>query len=695
MDIDFELDVPVGNYRIEVFDSPSGVDPTLHGEGEVYLGFADIVHTGSGVESFSVTLTSVAPSSLTTVTATATEDLGGGNFGSTSEFSKTINSRPSLTSLDDTSSFTEGGAAVVLDVDVSVADQQLDAIDNYSGASVTLRRDTGPNADDVFSFNDGSGISLVGSSLIKNGQIIAVFDLATTPGELSIVLTDANGETPSGSDVDNVLRQITYSNTSDSPPATVQIDWTFDDGNTGAQGSGGAMAANDSTDVNITAVNDAPVLDNTGSTNLPTITKLQTNNSGADVATIIASAGGDRITDVDAGAVEGIAITTLASGNGTWEYSTNGGISWNVIGSVSNTSALLLGADDSVRFVPNGLNGTSASFDFYAWDQTSGTAGTKVDASTGGGMMAFSTASETASIVVTDVNTAPVLDNSKDPALTAVNEDAGVPSGAVGSLVSELVDFATPSGQIDNVTDVDSGAGLGIAITAADSTNGVWFYSINNGANWNALGAVSGSNARLLAADVGTRLYFQANADYHGTLATAITFHAWDQTSGTNGGTTNFVSTFEVLDQFSVASYSVDNGTANWAGDWIESDDDGLATGGDVQIVSGKLRLNNAGGGILPSIERHVDLSGASSATFSFDYAGISTGLPERFKAWASDNGGSTWVELEEFTPAGTGAFSGSRSYDLGSSIGLTNNVAIRFSPRTRVRQRYRLRRVR
>ena len=107
----------------------------------------------------------------------------------------------------------------------------------------------------------------------------------------------------------------------------------------------------------------------------------------------------------------------------------------------------------------------------------------------------------TQTVVLTAVNDAPVLDDSQTPVLTTINEDPGVPSGAVGSLISELVDFASPAGQLDNVTDVDSGASLGIAITAADSTNGSWFYSIDNGANWNALGAVSDSNARLLAED--------------------------------------------------------------------------------------------------------------------------------------------------------------------------------------------------
>ena len=88
-------------------------------------------------------------------------------------------------------------------------------------------------------------------------------------------------------------------------------------------------------------------------------------------------------------------------------------------------------------------------------------------------------------------NTAPVLDPAKSPALNAQNEDAGAPVGAVGTLVSALVDFASPSGQVDNVTDLDAGALLGIAVTAADTANGSWYGSINGGTNWNALGAAA------------------------------------------------------------------------------------------------------------------------------------------------------------------------------------------------------------
>ncbi len=138
---------------------------------------------------------------------------------------------------------------------------------------------------------------------------------------------------------------------------------------------------------------------------------------------------------------------------------------------------------------------------------------------------------------VVSTNVSPVLDSSKSPTLASVNEDASAPVGAVGTLVSSLVDFASPAGQVDNVTDSNVGAQLGIAVTAADTGNGTWYFSTNGGTNWSALGAVSEASARLLAADANTRLYFQPNADWNGTITNAITFRAWDQTSGSNGGT--------------------------------------------------------------------------------------------------------------------------------------------------------------
>ncbi|KRR21582.1 DUF5801 repeats-in-toxin domain-containing protein [Bradyrhizobium retamae] len=143
------------------------------------------------------------------------------------------------------------------------------------------------------------------------------------------------------------------------------------------------------------------------------------------------------------------------------------------------------------------------------------------------------TASSTLTINVNNVNGAPILDATDSPVNAAVNEDAPAPSGAVGTLVSALLDTAAGGG-FDNVTDAD-GPGLGIAITATNSANGTWYYSTNNGATWTAVGAVSNANALLLAADVGTRLYFKPSADYNGTVTDGITFRAWDESTGTAG----------------------------------------------------------------------------------------------------------------------------------------------------------------
>jgi hypothetical protein len=74
------------------------------------------------------------------------------------------------------------------------------------------------------------------------------------------------------------------------------------------------------------------------------------------------------------------------------------------------------------------------------------------------------------------------------------------PSGAVGTFVSSLVDIATPSGQVDNVTDIDSGAQLGFAVTAVDPSLAC-YYSLNDGSTWTGFIAVSAASARLIAAD--------------------------------------------------------------------------------------------------------------------------------------------------------------------------------------------------
>ncbi len=155
-------------------------------------------------------------------------------------------------------------------------------------------------------------------------------------------------------------------------------------------------------------VNDAPVLTpGTNGFQFPSITEDQI-SLAKTVATIV----GSTITDADgSGVPEGIAVTQTSAtgaGLGHWEYLNTTTSNWVQFPTVDSSNALLLRATDQVRFVGDTLNGETASFDYVAWDQTSGTAFAKVNVSPGGGTTAFSTASGYAKITVTSLNDAPV-----------------------------------------------------------------------------------------------------------------------------------------------------------------------------------------------------------------------------------------------------------------------------------------------
>ncbi|GAB1543661.1 hypothetical protein NUACC21_63370 [Scytonema sp. NUACC21] len=283
--------------------------------------------------------------------------------------------------------------------------------------------------------------------------------------------------------------------------------------------------------ITVNAVNDAPILSDTNITlNIVEDANTPTGPVGTLVSSLVSL--GVNVTDLDQNPLTGIAITSVDTINGSWFYSTDDGSTWSPLGLVSNTNARLLAADGSTRiyFQPNAnFNGSiNNALTFRAWDQTSGTNGSTTDTTINGGASAFSSAVDAIAITIDGANDAPTLTDT-NVTLTPIARDAGVPIGAVGTLVTSLVSLGV------NVTDPDSTV-TGIAITSTDNTNGIWFYSTDAGSNWSPLGFVSDTNARLLAADPNTRIYFQPNANFNGIINNALTFRAWDQSSGINGG---------------------------------------------------------------------------------------------------------------------------------------------------------------
>lgn len=139
---------------------------------------------------------------------------------------------------------------------------------------------------------------------------------------------------------------------------------------------------------------------------------------------------------------------------------------------------------------------------------------------------------------VVTVDDSPVLVD-KDLSLTQT-VNSGQPSGAVGTLVSTLL---STSGAPGNESDAD-GASAGMAIYAADTAHGSWWYSTNDGTTWTKFAdlnstTISNTNALHLLANGTTRVFFQSDAGWTGSIPTALTFRAWDASTLTTTPTAN------------------------------------------------------------------------------------------------------------------------------------------------------------
>jgi uncharacterized delta-60 repeat protein len=235
------------DFALARYNSDGSLDPSFHGDGRFTMDFGGAADTAYSV--------SVLADGKILVGGTSVID-GNGDFAiARLNPDGTLDTTFGAPAAHQTL-YTATGIPVLLDNSIQISDAELATIGNYAGATVTLMRHGGANADDQFSAMVGQflGSLMQGSDLVERG--ITVGSVTTNSGGTLALTFNANA-TPTL--VNAVVQQIAYSNGSGTPPSSLQIDWSFSDGNSGSQGSGGALSTTTSTTIQIAPFDAPPV----------------------------------------------------------------------------------------------------------------------------------------------------------------------------------------------------------------------------------------------------------------------------------------------------------------------------------------------------------------------------------------------------------------------------------------------------
>ncbi|HKO59369.1 MAG TPA: Ig-like domain-containing protein [Thermoanaerobaculia bacterium] len=345
------------------------------------------------------------------ITWTANDGVGVGSTTSSITVVN-VNDAPVVTPSVPSITYTENAAAMTLDGGITVTDADSA---NLTGATISITANFQGGAD-VLSFT-------------PVGSVTGSYNAGT--GVLTLSGTDsvANYQT--------ALRSVQYANSSDNPSASPRtISWVATDGTT--------PSTPVTTTVNVTPVNDAPVLTVGGTLNYTESQPPQPLNASLTV------------TDADSANLTGatIAITTnFASGQDVLSFTPLGSITgiYN-----SGTGVLTLSGTDSVANYQTALRSVSYS---NSSENPSAAARTVTWTATDG---AATSAPATSTINVTNVNDAPVVtaggtlnytENQAatviDNSITVTDVDSGNATGATVSISSgfqsgaDVLSFAT------------------------------------------------------------------------------------------------------------------------------------------------------------------------------------------------------------------------------------------------------------
>jgi T1SS-143 domain-containing protein len=160
-----------------------------------------------------------------------------------------VNDAPTLTDLATSVTFVENAAPQLLDGNVTVGD--IDSLDFDSGTLTVSGFVAGE--DTVAIRNQGTApgqIGISGSDVTFGGTVIGSFTGGS--GNNPLVVTFNAQATPTS--VEALIENLTFANNSDAPVPSRALTYTLTDGDGGAGGTTGSIT------VNVTAVNDAPII---------------------------------------------------------------------------------------------------------------------------------------------------------------------------------------------------------------------------------------------------------------------------------------------------------------------------------------------------------------------------------------------------------------------------------------------------
>ena len=218
--------------------------------------------------------------------------------------------------IGDTLSFTEGDGLAAIDQSGDALVSDVDS-SNFDGGMLSVSLGSGSDpAEDILRIRSmgtlPGDIGFNAGVVTYGGIVIGTATGGTGGTDLNIAL-NANADAAA---VSALIQNIGFTNSDSQDPTTGIRSVEF-----GLMDGDGATSISYVAWVEVNPQNDAPTLDNNSNFALTDIAEDANDPAGETVANILGSSGTDAITDVDSGAVEGIAVFAADNSNGDWQYS--------------------------------------------------------------------------------------------------------------------------------------------------------------------------------------------------------------------------------------------------------------------------------------------------------------------------------------------------------------------------------------